>query len=109
MKIDKELLIRQIVIDYCRAKPNSTLAKIKEGVGFGAAVKMVDIFGGQTIAIPVQSSLKRSAKPMLIQEQLYGLNPNSSDFKEEVKKLAKIFKIPKRAVEEMNKTGVYKR
>ena len=111
MENEKEQrLNRDIVKDYCKVQPTSALAIIEEEMGVDVAVKMVDLFMGTIISIPTREALKRAIMPMNIQRNLpVALSKDSDLFKKVVKQLSQIYKLPKRAIIEMNKTGKYTR
>ena len=106
---DKQKLERDIVFDYCKAHPNSALARIDEEIGVDVAVRMMDLFQGTVISFPSRNALRRSVIPMMIQRYLFAVKVDSDVFKERVKQLSKTYKLSKRAIIEMNKTGKYTR
>lgn len=105
----EQKLKRDIVFDYCKARPNSALAKINEELGIDIAVKILDLFQGKSASFPTSDSLKRAVMPKLIQRHLFMVNPDSELFVKRVKQLSKLYKLSKRAIIEMNKKGIYTR
>ena len=106
----EEKLKRDIVFDYCKVRPNCALAIIEEELGVDVAVKILDLFRGKVISIPTRDALRRSTIPINIQKNLPVVLSKDSDlFKKVVKQLSQIYKLPKRAILEMNKTGKYTR
>jgi len=109
VKEDKEEIKKKILVNYCFAKPDSKFAKILDKLGIEDAVKLVDEFQGQVLSIPTRNALQRVALPEIIRDELGGLQPESDPFKMKVKSLSNFYKLSKRAITEMNKTGKYTR
>ncbi len=106
---DKKEFKKKILSAYCFAKPDTKFSRLIDRLGLEVGIKLVDEFYGQLITVPSKNSLQRSALPRIIRDELEGLTPNSTEFKMEIKNLAKFYKLSKRAILEMNKTGKYTR
>ena len=104
-----ELPLEQIVINYCRTKPMSNLGLIMKEAGVDAATKLVELFIGKTITVPTKKALLRTAMPLMIKYELYDLERNSVEWNEGVKFYSKLFRLPKRAIETMARTGKHTR
>lgn len=109
VKEDKEEIKKKVLVNYCFAKPDSKLALIAEKLGIEVAIQLVDLFQGQVVGLPSRSSLQRAALPLIIREDLYGLEPESDPFKMKVKSLSNFYRLTKRAIIEMNKKGIFTR
>lgn len=106
---DKEEIKKKILSAYCFAKPDSKFAQVLEKLGLEVAVRLVDAFCGQLLVIPTKSALQRAALPKIISDDLEGLKPESDQFKMKIKNLSNFYRLTKRAILEMNKTGTYTR
>ena len=106
---DKEEIKKKILSGYCFAKPDTKFAQVVDKVGIEVGIKMVDEFWGQVVAIPTRNALQRGALPQIIRDDLEGLKPESDQFKMKVKNLSSFYRLTKRAIIEMNKTGKYSR
>ena len=100
---------RTVLTNYCLACPISLLAKISDGGGEELAIEMMVSFQGKIVAFPTRNALRRLMIPVKIQKNLFLLLVGSDEFKKRVKQLSKTYKLPKRAIMEMNKTGKYTR
>ena len=109
VKEDKEEIKKKILANYCFTKPDSKLALIVDKIGIEVAIQLVDLFQGRAVSLPSRSSLQRAALPLIIREDLDGLEPESKLFKSKVKSLSKFYKVTKKAIIEMNKSGKYTR
>ena len=109
VKEDKEEIKKKVVANYCSAKPDSKLALILDKLGIEVAIQLVDLFQGQALSLPSRSSLQRAALPLIIRDDLEGLEPESDQFKMKVKNLSNFYRLTKRAIIEMNKSGKYTR
>jgi hypothetical protein len=106
---DKEEMKKKILANYCKAKPGSKLAGLVKTLGIEVAIKLVDEFQGEVLSIPTRNALQRVALPMIIRNDLDEIPPKSKPFKMKVKNLSEFYKLSKRAIIEMNKTGLYTR
>ena len=106
---DKKEIKKEILSAYCFAKPDSKFAQVLDKLGLEAAIQLVDAFRGQLLAIPTRNALQRAALPKIIHDDLEGLEPESDQFKMKVKNLSSFYRLTKRAILEMNKTGKYTR
>lgn len=107
---EKQKIERDIIFDYCEAHPTCALAKINNEIGMDIAIRMLDIFRGKIISFPTQNSLRRAVMPMVIRRYLFVVaRVDSNEFKKRLKQLSKTYKLPKRAILEMNETGKYTR
>ena len=106
---DKEEIKKKILSAYCLTKPDAKFAQMVDKVGIEVGIKLVDEFWGQVIAIPTRNALQRGALPQIIRDELEGLKPETDPFKLKVKNLSSFYRLPKRAIQQMNKTGKYSR
>jgi len=106
---DKEQLKKKILSAYCFQKPDSKFAQIVDKLGIEVAIKFVDEFFGEVLAIPTRNALKRAALPKIINDDLEGLKFESETFKNRVKNLSSFYGLSKRAILKMNETGKYSR
>jgi len=106
---DKKEIKQKILEAYLVAKPDTQFSRLIKELGIEAGIKLVDEFWGQIIVVPSNASLQRGALPQLIRDDLVGLKLNSDLFKKTVKDFANFYKLPKRAILEMNENGRYTR
>ena len=107
---EREKAIKQKILDeYCQAKPGSIVAEIRTKLGDDLTIALLDNFSGRLFFIPNKSSLRRSALPMLIEQELKGVEPNSPKFKAKIKVLAEYYKLTQKAIKQINRKGVYSR
>lgn len=106
---DKEEMKKKILSAYCFQKPDSKFAQIVDKLGIEVAIKFVDEFFGEVLAIPTRNALKRAALPKIINDDLEGLKSESNQFKNRVKNLSAFYGLRKKAIIEMNETGKYSR
>ncbi len=109
-KEEKQKIEQDIIFDYCEGHPTCALAKINNEIGMDIAIKMLDLFRGKIISFPTQNALRRAVMPMTIRRYLFVVEKaDSEEFKKRVKQLSKTYRLPKRAILEMNKSGRYVR
>ena len=106
---NKEEIKKKILSAYCFAKPDTKFAQVVDKVGIAVGIKLVDEFSGRVLTIPTRNSLQRAALPKIISDELDGLKPEHEEFKRKVKSLSDFYRLPKRAILMMNKTGKYTR
>jgi len=108
--IESEKAIKKKILEnFCQTKHGSVLAELREKLGDDVTIKIVDNFSGRLLFIPNKSSLRRATMPMLIIEELRGLEPDSDLFKIKVKNLSEYYKMTQKAIKQMNQKGVYSR
>lgn len=109
MKESEKVIKKKILECYCHAKRGSIVEEIREKLGDDLIIRLLDDFSGRLIYMPNKSSLRRAALPMLIIEELRGLEPGSSEFKAKVKILSEYYKLTQKAIKQINKKGLYTR
>jgi len=106
---DKKEIKEKILSAYLVAKPDTKFSRLIRELGIGIGIALLDEFWGQVIVVPTRASLQRSALPQIIREELSESKIGSDQFKIRVKNLSRFYKLPKRAILEMNKKGKYSR
>ena len=91
LEVDKEEMKKKILSAYCFQKPDSKFAQIVDKLGIEVAIKFVDEFFGEVLAIPTRNALKRAALPKIINDDLEGLKSESNQFKMKVKNWEQIW------------------
>lgn len=108
--LEKEKIIKKKILDeYCQAKRGSIVEELRMKLGDDVTIKLVDNFSGRLLFIPSKSSFRRAALPMLIKEELKGVEPGSDEFKTKVKNLSEYYKLTQKAIKVINKKGSYTR
>ena len=105
----EKILKKKILENYCQMKRGSIVSELRVKLGDDLTIALLDNFSGRLLFIPNKSSLRRSALPMLIEQELKGVEPNSPKFKAKVKVLAEFYKITQKAVKKINQKGIYTR
>jgi len=109
MKESEKAIKKKILDEYCHANPGSIVAEIRTNLGDYLIIQLLDNFPGRLIYLPEKSSLRRAGLPMLIKEELRGLEPGSSEFKTKVKNLSEYYKLTQKAIKAINRKGSYTR
>lgn len=108
--IESEKVVKKKILEnYCKMKHGSVLAELRENLGDDVTIKIVDNFSGRLLFVPNKSSLRRATMPMLIIEELRGLEPDSDLFKIKVKNLSEYYKLTQKAIMKINKRGIFTR
>lgn len=108
--LEREKIIKKKILDeYCQAKPGSIVAEIRTNLGDDLIIQLLDNFSGRLIYLPEKSSMRRAALPMLIREELRGLEPGTSEFKAKVRNLSEYYKLTQKAIIKINKKGIFTR
>jgi len=105
----EKILKKKILDEYCQAKPGSIVAEIRTKLGDDVIIELLDSFSGRLIYLPEKSSMRRAALPMLIIEELKGLEPGSDEFKIKVRNLSEVYKLTQKAIKRINKKGIFTR
>lgn len=74
-------------------------------LGIHHVVKLIEKFGGETLNIPSPKALERSYMPIFLREHLARKKPKNK--KRMIKSFSKIYKISKKRIEQMIKSGNY--
>lgn len=106
---DKKQIKEKILLAYLYAKPETRFSQVVKKLGVEMGIKLVDEFWGRVIVIPSRASLQRGALPQIVKDDLEGLKIDSDLFKKKVKDLASFYRLTKRAIMKMRKTGKYSR
>ena len=107
---EKHKEIKKIILEnYCQMKRGLILAELRTKLDDDVIIQLLDDFSGRLIYIPTKSSLRRAALPMLIEQELKGIEPGSSEFKIKVKNLSQFYKLTQKAIKTINRKGIYTR
>lgn len=109
MQESEKAVKKEILENYCLAKPSSIVAEIRARLGDEAIIQLLAHFSGRLLYIPNKSSLRRATLPMLIKERLRGLKPGSVPFKAQVGILSDVYKLTKKTIIKIDKEGVFTR
>lgn len=100
---------KEILENYCNAKPGSIVAEIRMKLGDDLVIQLLANFSGRLIYLPNKSSLRRASLPMLIKNRLRGLKSGTAVFKAQVGILSDVYKLTQKAIIKINKEGCYTR
>ena len=105
----EKIIKKKILENYCHVKPGSIVAELRVKLGDDATIQLLYDFSGRLIYMPNKSSLRRATLPMLIIEELKGLEPGSDEFKIKVRNLSEVYKLTQKAIKRINKKGIFTR
>ncbi len=109
MKEQERAIKQKILENYCHGKRGSIVAELRAKLGDDVTIQLLDNFSGRLIYVPDKSSLRRASVPMLIKEELKGLEPGSPEFKIKIRNLSKFYKLTQKSIKAINKMGIYSR
>ena len=92
--------IKGIAIAEQISKTNKSAALLVERVGAGSAMQLLELFSGETLVFPKESTLRRAVLVVLIDTELYKTKENTPERKvaaqttqDKLKKIDRIFLI----------------
>ena len=108
----KNKQIEEVVEAFIKLNPYSDLARFANRIEpkklrVLLCTVLVSGFNGETLSIPSKSSLKRTAIVIKIMGALEDIEPNTKEFKKEVRKLSKVLNIPMYQIKHIFQKGNY--